>query len=33
MSKKTYDKLFYTPLAPTLVYLQLADRSTCISRE
>ena len=29
MSKKTYDKLFYTPLAPTSVYLQLADRSTC----
>ena len=28
MSKKTYDKLFYTPLASTSVYVQLADRST-----
>jgi hypothetical protein len=28
MSKKTYDKLFYTPLASTSVYLQLADQST-----
>jgi len=28
MSKATYDKLFYTTLAPTLVYLQLADQST-----
>jgi hypothetical protein len=28
MSKETYDKLFYTTLAPTLVYLQLADQST-----
>ena len=27
MSKATYDKLFQTALAPTLVYLQLADRS------
>ena len=29
MSKKTYDKLFYTTLAPTSVYLQLADQSIC----
>ena len=29
MSKETYDKLFYTPLASTSVYIQLADRSTC----
>jgi hypothetical protein len=28
MSKKTYDKLFYTLLASTLVYVQLADQST-----
>jgi hypothetical protein len=28
MSKETYDKLFYTPLASTLVYLQLTDQST-----
>jgi hypothetical protein len=28
MSKETYDKLFYMPLASTSVYLQLADRST-----
>ena len=28
MSKETYDRLFYTTLAPTLVYLQLADQST-----
>jgi hypothetical protein len=28
MSKETYDKLFYTTLALTLVYLQLADQST-----
>jgi hypothetical protein len=28
MSKATYDKLFYTTLAPTLVYLQLADQFT-----
>ena len=28
MSKETYDKLFYTPLASTSVYLQLADQST-----
>ena len=28
MSKETYDKLFYTPLASTLVYLQLGDQST-----
>ena len=28
MSKSTYDKLFYTLLASTLVYLQLADQST-----
>ena len=28
MSKATCDKLFYTTLAPTLVYLQLADQST-----
>jgi hypothetical protein len=27
MPKATYDKLFYTPLAPTSVYLQLADQS------
>ena len=29
MSKKTYDRLFYTPLASTSVYLQLADQSIC----
>jgi hypothetical protein len=29
MSKETYDRLFYTPLASTSVYLQLADQSTC----
>ena len=28
MSKETYDKLFYTPLASTSVYVQLADQST-----
>jgi hypothetical protein len=28
MSKETYDNLFYTQLAPTSVYLQLADQST-----
>ena len=28
MSKATHDKLFYTTLAPTLVYLQLVDQST-----
>ena len=28
MSKATYDKLFYTTLAPTSVYLQLTDQST-----
>jgi hypothetical protein len=28
MSKETYDKLFYTTLAPTFVYVQLADQST-----
>jgi hypothetical protein len=28
MSKETYDKLFYTPLASTSVYLQLTDQST-----
>ena len=28
MSKETYDILFYTPLASTLVYLQLDDQST-----
>jgi hypothetical protein len=28
MSKATYDKLFYTTLAPTSVYMQLADQST-----
>ena len=28
MSKATYDKLFYTTLVPTSVYLQLADQST-----
>ena len=28
MSKKTYDRLFYTLQASTLVYLQLADQST-----
>ena len=28
MSKETYDRLFYTTLAPTLVYLQLADQCT-----
>ena len=27
-SKETYDRLFYTPLASTSVYLQLADQST-----
>ena len=29
MSKETYDKLFYTPLASTSIYSQLADQSTC----
>jgi hypothetical protein len=29
MTKETYDKLFYTPLASTSVYMQLADQSTC----
>ena len=29
MSKETYDRLFYTTLAPTSVYLQLAVQSTC----
>ena len=29
VSKETYDKLFYTPLASTSVYMQLADQSTC----
>ena len=28
MSKETYDRLFYTTLAPNSVYLQLADQST-----
>ena len=28
MSMETYDKLFYTPLASTSVYVQLADQST-----
>jgi hypothetical protein len=28
MSKETYDKLFYMPLASTSVYLQLADQFT-----
>jgi hypothetical protein len=28
MFKETYDKLFYTTLAPTSVYLQLANQST-----
>ena len=28
MSEATYDKLFYTTLAPALLYLQLADHST-----
>ena len=28
MSKETYDRLFYTPLASTSLYLQLADQST-----
>ena len=28
MSKATYDKLFYTTLAPTSIYLQLANQST-----
>ena len=28
MSKETYDKLFYTLLPSTLVYVQLADQST-----
>ena len=28
MSKQTYDRLFYTTLAPTSVYLRLADQST-----
>ena len=28
MSKETYDRLFYITLAPTSVYLQLADQST-----
>ena len=29
MSKETYDRLFYTPLASTSDYLQLVDQSTC----
>ena len=29
MSKATYDKLCYTTLAPTSIYLQLADQSIC----
>jgi len=29
MSKETYESLFYTELAPTSVYLQLADQSVC----
>ena len=29
MSKETYENLFYTKLAPTSVYLQLADQSVC----
>ena len=29
MSKATYDKLFYSTLAPTSVYLKLADQSIC----
>ena len=29
MSKETYENLFYTELAPTSVYLQLADQSVC----
>ena len=28
MSKATYDKLFYTTLAPTSVYMHLVDQST-----
>ena len=28
MSKEAYDRLYYTPLDSTLVYLQLADQST-----
>ena len=28
MSEETYENLFYTNLAPTSVYLQLADQST-----
>jgi hypothetical protein len=28
MSKATYNKLFYTTLAPTSVYIQLVDQST-----
>jgi hypothetical protein len=29
MSKETYENLFYTELAPTSVYLQLADQLVC----
>ena len=29
MSKETYENLFYTDLAPTSIYLQLADQSMC----
>jgi hypothetical protein len=29
MSKETYENLFYTELAPTSIYLQLADQSVC----
>ena len=29
MSKETYDRLFYTTLAPTSVYLQPTDQSIC----
>ena len=28
ISKETYDRLFYSPLASTSIYLQLADQST-----
>jgi hypothetical protein len=29
MSKEMYETLFYSPMAPTAAYLQLADQSTC----
>ena len=29
MSKETYENLFYTKLAPTSIFLQLADQSVC----